>query len=257
MTPDIRVGDDGELLSKFEGVAVSSTSLTQKIEDNRRLIHKTEATRERNFLNLMKKWERKRPDVGLAKEFFTFGKGKNRVVFCTNPLLGEKMNAYVDLSYLVLTKNGFSMLSFQNLDRSEVLAYALNPFLCSSPSDFHPAAINDDKDRLFVLHSSLRNQQPGQTAKWKTSLLSDVVFLKNKTSKIGSHTTFGEGRFRYEARSVSVEKAWEMSNAIQGRVKLVCDQKAGELERIAQENQEGIQNIVDFFGELRSKKKNS
>src|SRR3972149_11969337 len=117
-----KVDGEGDLLEEFGRLTGLPTAVAGQITEKLQLIKEIKQMGREDFLKLMRIWERSNEQLpaGLAKQFFTFGEGGNRVVFCTNPLviIEYRTDRYghscedVTISYLGLCKDGFLVEDF-------------------------------------------------------------------------------------------------------------------------------------------------
>jgi hypothetical protein len=256
MAERIQLTDDGELKTFTD---FSSANTLQDLLKTQKQIKEAQVAKENAFLDLMKQWESKKSEPGMAKEFCTFGRGKDRAVICTNPFIEEyrSITFYADLSYLALTKKGFYVFYFQNvMGTSRIFDYASNPFTLANPR--HEGWLNiTPGEKLSVFHGLMRNQQPidGGLRLTKLNTSSEPKLRVVCKYAANNNAVKSEYRYDFESRQIDINKASELFNGIQDRVKDVCDKKAEELNSRLQGQQNEINSLNVLFRAENKKKR--
>ncbi len=242
---------DGELLEDFKELADSTSHIAEQIGVTSRVLTETQKYREKQLLVLMDTWEKKKPQSGLAKEFFTLGKGKDRIVFVTNPLI-EKDNV-IDVSYLLLSRKGFfvARFPFRQVELSDypgdrILEYVEDPFTRASSTSINPGDYRTGK--LLFLHSFLRNNLPGRSMRLDYFYTHDgLEFVSLKSRREGEGTAL-----KMMGDAVGFGVALGMYQGIQARVETVCKRRL-ELLDISMDQAEADLSVLGEM--MRDEKK--
>ena len=256
------IGADGEFVQEFERLINLTSPVAQRLDNSVALLAESQNFREKGLLRLMGQWEGKNPQGDLAKEFVALGKGKDRIVFCANPLVTE--DNILNLSYLVLCRKGFFELKFDFLKSiteaypgGEIIDYVTSPFSSNNPPRVHTEYTSSGEQlrKLLFFHNYLRAKSPGVEMKLTHRYgYDDLVTIQNLESKIGP-TTYGDRTaFKASANPISFDTAFELFQAIQDRVESECNQRLEATEALIEKNQQDTEVVRSILGEQQEEK---
>lgn len=244
------ISDDGELRD-FASFTVTDQPLREELAVKEDGLAANETITRAERVKLMRIWEKKKPAVGMAREYMWL----DDVVFCTNPLVDVKItgkNGHATVGYLGLTGRDFCRFEMEVekvQDFDGVMRYISSPFDSEEFPAFNIDPTNFTNCNPLFFHGILRGH--------KTKFF-DVEGCVESSRAVKITMFVGEDPVKMQAEYIDSETARKMHSDIQSRVD---DQIRGKIDVInnrienSADSQQLLAELGGGIGEIKEKKK--